>query len=217
MFLVKTVAKNVSADPDFVAHGQVRYEVYVEEKKWVPAAGLPDHRETDPLDEIAKCAVAYDALAEGEPAGAIRNIPRNGTPLPVEDHFGVEVDPERKAIEVSRLAIPRSKRGSLVIHGLFKWVVQEALSDGVEDLYAIVEQGLLETLNGFGFPFVALTPPTQYFDGLTMAAHCRADRLIAGVEEQDELRHRRPLAPFFRAPASGSIYVDKETIYDVQS
>jgi N-acyl-L-homoserine lactone synthetase len=212
MYLIKTVSSVDASDIDYLAHGTVRREVYVDEKGWIDAKRLNGDRETDDYDRQAHLAVSYDVLGEGTPCGAIRNIHRGPLPLPIEQHFDIELDPTRSVAEVSRLAVPTPYRSSVVMLGLCRWVVADALESAVDDLYALVELRLLRALNEIGFPFSMLGPARSGVMGdPVLPVHCLVSDLVPGVARQDALISRRPLAPYFSRQYSE--HLTNESVY----
>lgn len=151
-------------------------------------------------------AVGYDVVGEGAPCGSIRTIYAGELPLPVERHFGVQPKSTGVAVEISRLAVPRRYRSTLVMIGLCRWVFADALDNAVDDLYALVELHLLRALNQIGFPFLTLAAPKAGVMGdPVMPIHCHVQDVVAGVQRQDAIAHRRPLAPYFTRPFSGEV------------
>jgi N-acyl-L-homoserine lactone synthetase len=212
MYLIKTIASTDTTDPDYLAHGTVRHQVYVGEKRWIDPADANDGRETDTYDHQSHLAVGYDVLGEGTPCGSIRNIYRGSLSLPIERHFEIELDPTRAAIEVSRLAVPAPYRSTLLMIGLCRWVYADATDNGVDDMYALVELHLFRALNEIGFPFVKLAEPMAGVMGdPVMPIHCPVAEVLPGVARQDAAIRRRPLAPYFTRPFSE--HLTDESVY----
>lgn len=182
MFLIK----NTEDDADRMAHGRLRYEVYVEEKKWIDSSTLADSYERDALDGQSTLTVAYDLV--GDPVGCLRVIHQGALPLPVElSPFDINVSTDRPCAEISRLAVRREHRGNeLLLAGLFRQATQIIADSSVEDVYAIVERPLFVLLKYMGFPFVALGEPVEYFGGFVLPARVRLSEVAVSV------RSRRP-------------------------
>lgn len=160
MFQVGPVAS--AADRD--AHGGIRHEVYVEEQGWLPAAQVPI--EFDALDQQATLVLAR--AADGRPVGSARVIHQGPLPLPVQlTPFNVELDPTRRAVEISRLAVRTEHRGDPdLLAAMFGCILQVVCDASADDVYALVEPPLLATAQAFGFPFLPLQEPLYHFGGM---------------------------------------------------
>lgn len=51
MYLIKTVSAASLSDPDYLAHGAVRHDVYVNEMGWIDPREGDDGREADRYDQ----------------------------------------------------------------------------------------------------------------------------------------------------------------------
>jgi N-acyl-L-homoserine lactone synthetase len=199
-YLISTVASASHEDQAYVAHTTVRHAVYVSEMHWLGEAGEHPTRECDEYDSHASMAVAYDVLSAGRPVGAIRNI-SGGVEgkLPVQTYFGIAPANPAATAEVSRFSVLSEYRKTPLMLGLCRWVVHDATTRGIVDLYATVEPGLLASLNAIGFPFEAVSDlKSDVMGAPVLAAHCAVADLVAGVVETDRrFPSRRPLGPYF--------------------
>lgn len=182
MFLIK----NTDDDAERIAHGRLRYEVYVEEKKWIDPNTLSGDREVDEFDEQSTLMVAYDLV--GDPVGCLRVIHQGPIALPVERApFNIPISAERRCAEISRLAVRREHRGNeILLAGLFRQATQILSDHSVEDVYALVERPLFALLKYMGFPFVELGSPLEFFGGYVMPTRLHLDEVAESV------RIRRP-------------------------
>jgi N-acyl-L-homoserine lactone synthetase len=181
MFHVKTV----DTEDELEAHERLRYDVYVNEKRWLPEGNGQHQRETDSLDAQSTKLICFDP--QRNPAGVLRLIYRGFTrgdlPLPIErEPFGCVVDQSVTSVEVSRLAVAAPYRGvPPVLLGLFRLAVQEMITSSAQNCYAVVESELLAGLHRIGFPFRPLQSPQWHLGGNVIPVHAPTADLVPGV------------------------------------
>lgn len=180
MYLIK----NTEDDADRMAHGRLRYEVYVEEKQWVDPKNLPDTYERDDWDDQSTLVIAYDLI--GDPVACLRVIHQGVLPLPVElSPFDVKVSVDRPCAEISRLIVRREHRGNeLLLAGLFRQATQIISDSSIEDVYAIVERPLFVLLKYMGFPFVAMGDLVESYGGFNLPARGRLSEVAQSINSR---------------------------------
>src|SRR5438045_2242007 len=84
---------------------RLRFEVYCVEKQWLDSKDYLTGRETDEYDGHSVRLIALSPTAEA--AGTMRLILNGGNPLPVMDHFGIEMPKSQIVGEISRLTVAK--------------------------------------------------------------------------------------------------------------
>jgi N-acyl-L-homoserine lactone synthetase len=201
--LVGAVAGLACTPEDVRAAARLRGRVYVEEKRWLPAAVLVDGGELDADD--ARAVPLLVRAGDGTAIATFRVLRPAGAPLPVERLAGVTLDPGRRPVECSRLVVDPSWRGGgAVLLALCRLVVSVAQDLGAQDLWALVEQPFLARLQHLGFPFQARTGPVRAYDSDNVAAVMRLEDLPAGLRGHQR-RHGCALADWFASPYDGAV------------
>jgi N-acyl amino acid synthase of PEP-CTERM/exosortase system len=169
----------------------LRYQVYCEERRFLPAEDYPDRVEIDEYDPHSIHFGSFDAA--GELVGTVRIVQRNPLGFPMMRHCAIDVDACRvldripRVAEISRLAISRdfhgegdglrgietagaiidsrlrrSHRQSVVV-SLYRAIYQASRRNEISHLLAAMEVTLRRLLGKFHFPFVQIGPPADYF------------------------------------------------------
>jgi N-acyl-L-homoserine lactone synthetase len=142
-------------------------------------------------DDSRSVHLAVHQGVDGPVVGTTRLIFREGRPLPIERRVGVFVD-SVNPFELSRFAVESAHRSANVSIALWKAMYDIAISEGVDDAFAIVERPLLTLIKRFGFPFEEVGEPFEAYHSLNWPVRCP----IASV--LDSLRRTRPsLVDFF--------------------
>jgi N-acyl-L-homoserine lactone synthetase len=142
---------------------RLRYE-HVVAAGWASAAELAGGVERDAHDQDAVHVGAWDG---GTLAGAVRVVlPRPGRPLPVEEDFGVVVEPLGRVVEVGRLVIAGAYRGDPAHRlwgALFGRAWLEVRARGFRVLAGAASGAMVERLRALGLPFEVLGPARAHW------------------------------------------------------
>ena len=145
---------------------RLRYEQVVGHG-WAGRDALPDGAERDAHDDAAVHVAAWDA---GELVGTVRLVlPAPGRLLPVEEAFGIEIEPRGAVVEVGRLVIVESRRGDEAHRAwgaLFARAWLATRERGFTLLGGAASPGLVERLRAVGLPFEILGPAVPYWGQL---------------------------------------------------
>jgi N-acyl-L-homoserine lactone synthetase len=145
--------REVTSERELRECARLRAQVYVWERGWLPASRLHGGLERDDDDDRA---IHLLASRNGEESGTARLILRcGGEPLPVESLLDGPLPPLSGAVaEISRLAVAPGARGdSAVLLHLCRGLHAVAVRQGIDDVYAIVEEELYWHLLSLRFPF----------------------------------------------------------------
>lgn len=169
---------------------RLRYQVYCEEKRFLPAEDYPQGFETDEFDENAVHFIVYGD--DVSPVGYMRIIDgqdRHGFPMiahgmTVHDDF--EFPPPDGVMEISRmivrsdyrhehrpandqqsltdLPLPQAKNESdLIQYRLLRLMYQHAVREGSQWICAAMEPTLHRKFRMMGMPFTQIGPSGEYF------------------------------------------------------
>jgi N-acyl-L-homoserine lactone synthetase len=188
----------VSAPEDLKAVFGLRYQVYCEERRFLPAGRYPDRLETDGHDAHAVHFAAFDS--RGAVAAAARLVVERGQgTLPFQEHCavfdGVGAPAVATAAEVSRLVLNRGYRkppgggplGSVVLE-IYRAMYRYSVAHGIGHWYAAMERPLHRLLHRYGFHFNAIGPPADYF-GPVAPYSADVSVLLGGLERQHPTLH----------------------------
>lgn len=172
---------------------RLRYQVFCNERQFLPAEDYPARSETDAYDPFSTHFAVFDR--SGQIAGAVRLV-RRGEDLgyPYESHC--PVDPEvplpddAEAREISRLVVSKyyrrraednfygmneadvpppaefaNKRGKhpIIVLGMYRAMYSYSRIHGIRYWYAAMERSLARLLNRYGFDFVQIGPEVDYY------------------------------------------------------
>jgi N-acyl-L-homoserine lactone synthetase len=125
---------------------------------------LPGGIERDAYDAGALHIGAWDGAAL---AGAMRLVlPAAGRRLPVEEAFGIGVEPRGAVAEAGRLVIAPERRGDpahRVWGALFAVAWIELRARGLTVLAGAASPGMVERLRALGLPFEVLGPARRHW------------------------------------------------------
>ena len=131
----------------------------VVEAGWADAAGLAEGQERDAHDDDALHIGAWDGDTL---VGTMRLVlPRSGRLLPVEESFGLRVEPAGAVAEAGRLVIAPASRGDpghRIWGALYAMAWREMRPRGLTVLAGAVPPRLLEQMRAVGLPFETLGP-----------------------------------------------------------
>jgi N-acyl amino acid synthase of PEP-CTERM/exosortase system len=196
----------------------LRYEVYCNDRKFLPAEDYPDHLETDDFDRFSTHFCAIDK--HSRVAAAVRLV-RAPDELPFQRVFGSSFR-ERypvypAAAEISRLVVDRNyhrrsadlpegislaepidgaapvverraKKPELVL-GLYRAMYQHSLRAGIAYWYAAMERGLARALLKYHIEFQCIGPEADYFGPVApYLASLRELEMRVGKADSDLLR-----------------------------
>jgi hypothetical protein len=149
-----------SDDEDLRALQRLRYR---QVREWI-AAPEPDG---DTHDDDALHIAAWDGAAL---AGGMRLVlPAPGRLLPVEEAFGLEVEPRGAVAEAGRLVIAPEHRGDpahRIWGALFARAWLELRARGLSVLAGSASPRMVERLTALGLPFVILGPAREHWGEL---------------------------------------------------
>ena len=146
---------------------KLRYDIYCEEKKWLDSSNYLRCIENDKYDDSSLHFGAFDI--NNVLVGSVRLIlPKNGMAIPIEKAFGFYPDCNQKKVEISRLVIPKDRRGFNILGGLLREIYNWGITNDITHAYAIVENDLLKYINRKGYPFKPITEGKDYFGAYTI-------------------------------------------------
>ena len=146
---------------------KLRYDIYCEEKKWLDSSNYLRCIENDNYDDSSLHFGAFDI--NNILVGSVRLIlPKNGMAIPIEKEFGFYPDCDQKKVEISRLVIPKDRRGFNILGGLLREIYNWGITNDITHAYAIVENDLLKYINRKGYPFKPITEGKDYFGAYTI-------------------------------------------------
>jgi N-acyl-L-homoserine lactone synthetase len=145
---------------------------------------------------------------DGQPAACARLIVRQGDdrPLQVERQFGITV-PARSA-EISGFAVREPWRDGLSALALVRAMVELAVEEGTDDLYAEVEPWFLASLNRAGFPLRAITEERFVFNAWNVVTHVSVSAFLRGIDAALVAGDLSPTTLYFSRPWNWSIGTD---------
>ncbi|MBK5243063.1 GNAT family N-acyltransferase [Clostridium sp.] len=148
---------------------KLRYDIYCEEKKWLDSSNYLDCLENDEYDKNSIQFGAFDV--NNILVGSVRLIlPENNMAMPMEKAFDINPNYNQKRLEVSRLIIPKDRRGYNVVIGLVRTIYDWAIKNGITHAYTISERNLLNYISRKGYTFKPLKEGKDYFGGYTIPA-----------------------------------------------
>lgn len=173
----------VAASPsDLEAAFRMRYRCVVDEG-WACPDDFPDGMERDVHDDEAIHIVAWDG---GTLAGTVRLVtPASGRPLPIEDAYGLRIEPIGQVVDGGRLVVApeyRGRAGHVVLAALFARFWQETRAQGYRTIAAVAPRGILELYRNLGLHVTVLGPPRDYWGDERYPLRLGAtERTFAGV------------------------------------
>jgi len=148
---------------------KLRYDIYCKEKRWLASSSYLKCLESDEYDKRSLHFGAFDV--NNILVGSVRLIiPENNMPIPMEEIFEIVPNLNQKRVEVSRLVIPKNRRGYNILMGLVRTIYDWAIENGITHAYTISENDLLNYINRKGYPFKAIKDGKYYFGGYTIPA-----------------------------------------------
>jgi len=141
--------------------------IYCEEKKWLASSSYLKCLESDKYDKSSIHFGAFDV--NNILVGSVRLIiPENNLPIPIEETFEIIPNLNQKRVEVSRLIIPKNRRGYNILMGLVRTIYDWAIKNGMTHAYAIIENDFMIYINRKGYPFKPIKEGKDYFGGYTI-------------------------------------------------
>ncbi|MBU3111212.1 N-acyl amino acid synthase FeeM domain-containing protein [Clostridium lacusfryxellense] len=146
---------------------KLRYDIYCEEKRWLDSSEYSKCLEKDKYDETSLHFGAFDI--NNILVGSVRLIfPESNMKIPIEESFQIASDFNQKRLEVSRLVIPKDKRGYNISMGLIRTIFEWAIKNGMTHAYSIIENDFMVYINRKGYPFKPIKEGKDYFGGYTI-------------------------------------------------
>lgn len=192
------VVTNNATGPNWLARGTVDHPVEVRRFAHTDTSALADARrlradvyrarglftDADLVDGIDACALDSRSIHVGlyDPTDALVGTVRvilglPGQPIPVaEEPFYVK--PTRPHGEISRYAVAPGWNGLGLVPAAWRELVRISEDHGLLDLYAEVEEFLLESLLAVGLPFEILGQPSWVYNAANYPVRLRMDTLI---------------------------------------
>jgi N-acyl-L-homoserine lactone synthetase len=148
---------------------KLRYDIYCEEKRWLDSSNYLECLENDEYDKNSIQFGAFDI--NNILVGSVRLIlPENNMAIPIEKAFGITPNYGQKRLEVSRLVIPKDRRGLNIVIGLIRIIYSWAIKNGITHAYIISEKNLLNYIDRKGYPFKHVKDGKDYFGAYTIPA-----------------------------------------------
>jgi N-acyl-L-homoserine lactone synthetase len=148
---------------------RLRYDIYCKEKKWLDPSNYSDCLEKDEYDKSSLHFGAFDD--NNMLVGSVRLIiPENKMPIPMEKAFDIDPNYNQKRVEVSRLIVPKDRRGYNIVIGLVRTIYTWASENGITHAYTISENNLLNYIKRKGYHFIPIKDGKDYFGGYTIPA-----------------------------------------------
>lgn len=146
---------------------RLRYDIYCEEKKWLSSSDYLRCLENDKYD---KNSLHFGAFDENNIlVGSVRLIlPDINMLLPFEEIFEIEPNFDEKRAEVSRLVIPKDRRGYNISMGLIRTIYEWGINNNMTHAYSIIENDFMIYINRKGYPFKPIKEGKKYFGGYTI-------------------------------------------------
>lgn len=177
------ITYRIVTEPDLIEKiYRLRYQIYVEELKFISPHRCSNGKEIDKFDLIAIHIGAFDS--EGELCGAVRLVPDSEFKFPLEEHCYYPliehyIGLSRKRIfEISRLVISKKyrfngpgsnyfKRLTPLLFGMYSVAYHESVKLGINYWIAAMEHSLFKLVGNHGFKFRQIGEPIEYFGKVT--------------------------------------------------
>ena len=156
----------------------IRYKVYCEERKWLPADHFPDRLERDIYDEKSPTFISLND--DFEIVGLTRIIKGSdyGT-LPFLQHPSVkkrQIDVSTM-VELSRYIVVSPKHKGLISHGLFRIALHYCKRNKITDYVILIEPSLRRLIERYYWFYEPMCPPAMYYGAFTYPAVCNAGQI----------------------------------------
>lgn len=193
---------------------ELRFQVYCEERGFLPSANYPDRREIDECDADSAHFCAFNL--RDELVGYVRLVPADlRQSFPFQSHCsevldGAALAPPAQAVEVSRLMVRqdyRRRRGDLlagvtagpdtalvaqdmrdrspqILLSLYRQVYAYSLAHGIDYWYAAMERPLARALIQMNFAFRQIGPASDYY-GVVAPYLGNLHELVAHLDKRD--------------------------------
>lgn len=146
---------------------KLRYDIYCKEKGWLDSSNYSRHLENDKYDKSSIQFGAFDI--NNILVGSVRLIlPQDNMTIPIEEVFEIIPKFNQKRVEVSRLVIPKNRRGFDILMGLIRTIYEWAIDNNMTHAYATIETNLLNYLVRKSYPFKTIKEGKNYFGGYTI-------------------------------------------------
>jgi len=179
------VAENLD---DYLKAYQIRYEVYCEEYNYLNPKDYPNRLEKDQYDPHSEHFLINNSTKDI--VAYVRLILNSKEGFPIEKHFKLDLKDfkidKNKTGEISRLIVSREYRRLHIILVLIKGLYKYVKVHGIEYIYSVMDDRLLNMLIKLGFPFRKIGPYTTY-QGIT------CPNILVVKEMEDNLRKRNNL------------------------
>ena len=124
---------------------KLRYDIYCKEKGWLDSSNYLKSLENDKYDKSSIQFGAFDV--NNTLVGSVRLIlPQDNMPIPIEQAFDIVTNFNQRRVEVSRLVIPKDRRGFDILLGLIRTIYEWAIDHNITHAYATIENNLLNYL-----------------------------------------------------------------------
>lgn len=140
---------------------RLRYQTAIA-RGWIKPEDFPDGLEYDAYDERAVHLAGWDGTVLAASARLV--IPSLGVCLPIEDAFGLEIEPRGQVVEWSRLIVtrPYSDREHRIVLGLMGACWLEMRGRGFHSICSPLTAPVLKLFRVIGLRTTTLGPPRPY-------------------------------------------------------
>lgn len=178
------VTIRVANNSDTEAIQRCRFDVY-SEMGYINPDSYPDKREYDSYDSYSVPVIASHAAAFSA-VGTTRLILSSGGILPIQDpkHHAVRIEGYGSSAEISRLCVRKNFRDGKISLGMYRVLFHIVDTEGIDTVFAIMDEGFYKTITWLGFPFVQIGGPKEHM-GLTIPYACAIDDLIPALRESE--------------------------------
>ncbi|MBN2273909.1 MAG: GNAT family N-acetyltransferase [Bacteroidales bacterium] len=156
----------------------IRYKVYCEERKWLPAEHYPDELERDIFDEDSPTFIALND--DFDVVGMMRILKGSFyDTLPFLQHPSLQkrhID-IRTMAELSRYIVIASRNRSLISHGIFRLSHHYCKRNGITDYVILIEPSLRRLIERFYWFYEPMCTPAMYFGAFTYPAICNVKKI----------------------------------------
>lgn len=162
---------------------RLRYQVYIEEYKYIDKNLSENGREKDIWDPFSVHFVIRDL--EKEIAATVRLILDSPNGFPIEKHFNIDINvnsyQKKKLAEISRLIVAKEFRRHHLMLVLIKGMYLYVKKHNIQNIFSVMDERLLPVLIKIGVPFKKIGKASLY-QGYTFPC------LLNIQELEDELR-----------------------------
>ncbi|MEK7570510.1 MAG: GNAT family N-acyltransferase [Patescibacteria group bacterium] len=147
---------------------RLRYQVYIEEYKYIDKNLSENGREKDNWDSFSVHFVIRDL--KKEIAATVRLILDSPNGFPIEKHFNIDINvnnyQRNESAEISRLIVAKEFRRHHLMLVLIKGIFLYVKKHNIKNIFSVMDERLLPVVLKIGIPFKKIGQPSLY-QGLT--------------------------------------------------